>query len=100
MAEIDWPKFAAAARVALKKRDVSYDGLVAVFPDLNKGLLSRACNGMPLSAGNFLRLCRVLWLKPDRFLIVVKRRRVTLKDILKHQQKQAVTVPVNRETRA
>lgn len=94
MADIDWVSFACRVELALADLDYSYDAAVARWPTLNKGLLSRACNAKPLSAGNFQHLCDLLDLDPRDFLVVGKRRRVTMKSILH----QAVTVGVQRET--
>lgn len=94
MAEIDWGGFARHVEIALGVSGLSYDAAVAKWPTLNKGLLSRACNGKPLSAGNFQHLCDVLALNPMNYLIVEKRKRVTMKTIVK----QSVTVGVPRET--
>lgn len=94
MAEIDWLRFACRVEVELCERSLSYDAAVEKWPSLNKGLLSRACNAKPLSAGNYQHLCALLNLDPLAFLIVEKRKRVTMKSVLEH----AVTDVVRRET--
>lgn len=94
MADIDWLRFACRVELALGSHEYSYDAAVAKWPTLNKGLLSRACNAKPLSAGNFQHLCDLLELDPHEFLIVGKSKRTTMKSILNH----AVTAGVRRET--
>lgn len=94
MADVDWNSFADDVKSGLTGQGLSYDGAVSRWPTLNKGLLSRACNGKPLSAGNFLHLCDLLDLDPHCYLAVRKHSRVTMKSILE----QAVTAVVRRET--
>ena len=98
MAEIDWTAFAGAVEERLAKRRLSFDRAVRKWPALNKAMLSRAVNEMPLSAGNFLLLCRLLRVSPYRFLILEKRRRLRLSDIAERAKNQAVTVELSRET--
>ena len=92
MAEIDRAAFGIAVSIALKGRGLSYRQAVTDHPALDKAMLSRACHGERLSAGNYLLLCRILALDPFAFL--VERPRLTLKDIAK----QAVTQSDKRET--
>ena len=94
MAEIAWLRFACNVEIALCDSGLSYDAAVLKWPTLNKGLLSRACNAKPISAGNYVHLCNVLGFDPNLFLIVDKRKRVTMKTVLDH----AVTEGVRRET--
>ncbi|WP_166163156.1 hypothetical protein [Chelativorans oligotrophicus] len=98
MAEIDHAAFAAAVAERLARRKLSFERAVAKWPDLNKAMLSRAVNEMPLSAGNFLLLCKVLRMSPYSFLILDKRRRLRLGDIAERLKNQAVTVDLPRET--
>lgn len=100
MADIDRDRFAHAIADALDAAGLSLRGAVAEWPDLNPAMLSRAINRQPLSAGNFLMLCRVFGLDPFRFLITEKRRRVTLRDIRKALADQTVTELAKRETEA
>lgn len=98
MAEIDWPRFAVAVNTLLGVHQLSYDRAVAQWPQLNKGLLSRACNARALSAGNYVLLCGLLKLAPDAFLLVETSPRVSLAGILKTHSDQSVTARVPRET--
>lgn len=93
MAELDLSRFADALADRLRTCGYSYSQAVEHWPDADRTMLSRAINGKPLSAGNFLLLCRMAGLDPFDFLIGGKRRRVTLKSILD----QTVAVGVSRE---
>ncbi|MGE0425287.1 MAG: hypothetical protein AB7O88_23715 [Reyranellaceae bacterium] len=95
MAEIDWLAFSHDVAVRLDEKGLSYAAAMEKWPETNKAFWSRAANGKPLSAGNYLLACKLLWLKPDRYLRRAKLRRVTMKTIVK----QAVTVGAARETR-
>lgn len=94
MAEIDHAAFALTVRSSLARRGLSYSDAVDLWPATNRAMWSRAANGKPLSAGNFLLVCRVLRLSPWRFWQGDKVRRVTMKTIVK----QAVTASATRET--
>lgn len=93
MAEIDTSEFANAVASFLERREMSYRQAVARWPDLNVAMLSRVCNEQPVSAANMLAICRYLGLDPFAYLINRKRRRFTVKGVLK----QAVTADVSRE---
>lgn len=97
-AEIDWRNFAAAVRLRLDLYGLSYGGAVAKWPDLNKGLLSRACNGKVLSAGNYVLVCQLMQFEAGRFLTFDDKPRVTLRAITESLQNQPVTAAVARET--
>lgn len=94
MAEIDRLTFAVAVASALGEAGLSYTQAVALSPELDKAMLSRAVNGKALSAANYLVLCRALRLDPWNF-VVSKGRRLTMKSLVK----QAVTAGASRETR-
>ncbi|MBB2973967.1 hypothetical protein [Mesorhizobium sp. RMAD-H1] len=95
MAEIAHNRFAGAVAERLAALQVcSFRHAIEKWPHLNTAMLSRACNGRTLSAGNYLLLCRYLGLDPFEFLIEEKRPRITMKSILN----QAVTASVTRET--
>lgn len=64
MADIDRDAFARAVARRLAQAGLSYRKAVARWPALNAGMLSRACCARPLSAGNYLLVCRVLELTP------------------------------------
>lgn len=72
MAEIDRDRLAADVSAALKRRGYSYREAVFVWPELNVAMLSRACTGQVLSAGNLLALCRALDLDPFAYLAARK----------------------------
>ena len=82
---------------------LSVRGAVAAFPGTNIALWSRARRGrQPLSAENYLLVCRLLSLDPYRFFLAAPkppRRKAgrSLRDILKAMKKQAVTARVSRE---
>jgi hypothetical protein len=95
MAEIERKKFAAALTDRLRELGYSYGKAVEMWPALNRAMLSRACNGMELSAANYLLVCEMAGLDPYRFLAREKQVRHTLKSILN----QPVTAGVSREAR-
>lgn len=101
MADLDWNRFADAVDQRLEELDLSFAGAVWRWPALNKAMLSRACNGQTLSAGNLLLLCRLLELDPFAFVIDGKRRRPRghEKPTMKTIAERAVTAPAARETR-
>lgn len=104
MAEIDWTGFSADVRQALD--GLSIHAAVAKWPGTNAALWSRAKRGrQPLSAENYLQLCRLLSLDPwARWSAIPKPKRLrrrkarTLADIVRNQQIQPVTVSVSRGT--
>lgn len=96
MAEIDHLKLAAAVVDALEQAGLSYAGAVERHPELDRSMLSRACNGKPLSAANHLLVCQTLGLDPFAFLIRQLQTRTTLREIL--QRNQPVAVGDARET--
>lgn len=93
MAEIERKQFAAALTDRLLALGYSYSKAVEMWPALNRAMLSRACNGMELSAANYLLVCEMAGLDPYRFLSRERQTRHTLKSILN----QPVTVGVSRE---
>ena len=93
MAELDLARFAGALADRLRACGYSYSQAVEQWPETDRAMLSRAINRKPLSAANFLLLCRKAGLDPFDFLVAGKRRHVTLKSILD----QAVTGGVSRE---
>lgn len=95
MAEIERKLFAAALTARLRELGYSYGKAVEMWPALNRAMLSRACNGMELSAANYLLVCEMAGLDPYRFLKREKQTRHTLKSILN----QTVTAGVSREAR-
>lgn len=90
----DRQRFAAA--VKQKLTGISYRQAVEAFPVLNTTMLSRAIGGKRnLSIDSFLTICGTLRLRPMSFYNAgIKRRRVTLKTIVK----QAVALRAARET--
>lgn len=94
MADIDRAAFAFAVAERLAAKRLSYSLAVARWPSTNKALWSRVNAGKPLSAGNYLLVCKLLNLSPWRFWHPDKAKRVTMKTIVK----QAVTAGVARET--
>lgn len=104
MAEIDWSGFASDVRAALG--DMPINAAVARWPGTNKTLWSRARRGLqPLSAENYLAVCRLLGLDPwRRYSDAAKPKRVrrsrprSLRDIAKNLQNQTVSVTVSRGT--
>lgn len=108
MAEIDWHGFAGIVSARLRRDGLSIRAAVARWPETNVALWSRAARGrQPLSAENYLLLCRILRVSPWRFWRVERAmkpapepRRTTLRDIRKRLQKQSVSVCGKRETRA
>jgi len=94
MAKFDFPAFGAALAERLHAIGYSLDRAVAQWPETNKAMLSRAQNGVPLSVDSVLTICRFAGLDPFDFLDAGKRRRVTMKSIVK----QAVTAGASRET--
>ncbi len=105
MADLDLRRFAAAVERGLAGTSVRQ--AVARWPETNVALWSRARRGQqPLSAGNYLLVCRLLDLDPFAFLIEAKRvrpapkpRALTLRGILNSLRDQAVTARVSREER-
>ncbi len=95
MAEIERKQFAAALVARLRELGYSYGKAVEMWPALNRAMLSRACNGMELSAANYLLVCEMAGLDPYCFLMREKQVRHTLKSILN----QPVTAGVSREAR-
>jgi hypothetical protein len=104
MAEIDWRGFADAVSDRLDRERFSVRGAVARWPETNVTLWSRARRGQqPLSAENYLLVCRVLDIQPWRFWRAEPRPprrkvpRIAIRAILKNMRKQAVAAPVSRE---
>jgi len=107
MADIDWRGFAAAVSDRLDRERLSVRGAVARWPETNVALWSRARRGQqPLSAENYLLVCRVLDIQPWRFWRATpkparrKTPRAEIRSILKSMRKQAVTARVSREAGA
>lgn len=107
MAEIDWRGFADAVTARLDHEQLSVRGAVARWPGTNIALWSRARRGQqPLSAENYLLVCRLLDISPWRHWRADPRppkrkpAKGALRVILKSLRKQAVTAAVSRETRA
>lgn len=105
MAEIDWRGFADAVTARLDRDGLSVRGAVARWPETNTALWSRARRGQqPLSAENYLLVCRLLDISPWRHwrdaLRPARRKpsRHSIRGILKSMRKQAVTVHVSHET--
>ncbi|MEO3386032.1 hypothetical protein [Mesorhizobium sp. CAU 1741] len=106
MAEIDWQGFASIVSARLRRDGLSIRAAVARWPETNVALWSRAARGrQPLSAENFLLLCRILRVSPWRFWSVHagtqpagSPKRTTLRAIRKRMQKQSVSVCAKRET--
>lgn len=98
MAEIDRMRFAADVIAVLDREGLSYTAAIERHPDLDRSMLSRACNGKPLSAANFLLVCWALQLDPFGYLAHPRKIRTTLRAILKRAEKQAVAVGVTHET--
>lgn len=96
MAEVDRQAFARAFRDRLAEIGYSLRRAEAQWPETDLAMLSRASNGITISAGNYLLLCQMAGLDPYAYLDRSPRRRVTMKSILN----QAVTPPVKRETGA
>ena len=106
MAEIDWRGFGEAVSRKLDGERLSVRGAVARWPETNTALWSRARRGQqPLSAENFLLVCRLLDISPWRPWCGTPRprrskpMRTALRDILKDMRKQSVTASVSRVTR-
>lgn len=104
MAEIDWRGFADVVADRLDREQLSVRAAVARWPATNIALWSRARRGQqPLSAENYLLVCRVLEIQPWRFWRDTprpprrKRPRAAIRSILKSMRKQAVTAAVSRE---
>lgn len=93
MAELDLARFADALAERLRGSGWSYSQALEQWPETDRAMLSRAINRKPLSAANFLLLCRKSGLDPFDYLVMAKHRHVTLKSILD----QTVTVGVSRE---
>jgi hypothetical protein len=93
MAELDLARFAGDLAEQLRACGISYSQAVERWPETDRAMLSRAINRKPLSAANFLLLCRKSGLDPFDYLVMAKHRHVTLKSILD----QTVTVGVSRE---
>lgn len=107
MAEIDWRGFADAVTARLDGEQLSVRGAVARWPETNIALWSRARRGQqPLSAENYLLVCRLLDIGPWKFWrgnprpARRKPARAALRSILKSMRKQAVTAQASRETGA
>ncbi|WP_265518947.1 hypothetical protein [Nitratireductor luteus] len=98
MADIDRAAFAEAIMRVLDRAGLSFGKAVETWPELDKAMLSRACSEKPLSAANFLLVCKVMGLDPFAYLIHDKQRRVRLRDIAKRLSEQSVTPVVKRET--
>lgn len=105
MAEIDWRGLGDAVSRRLEAEQLSVRAAVARWPETNTALWSRARRGQqPLSAENYLLICRILDVSPWRFWRDAPRPprrkapRYSIRAILKSMRKQAVTVPVSRET--
>lgn len=105
MAEIDWRRFGDAVTARLDREQLSVRGAVARWPETNVALWSRARRGQqPLSAENYLAVCRLLGISPWRHWrgdprpAKQKPTRAALRGILKSLRKQAVTATVSRET--
>lgn len=96
MAEIDGAAFARALSGRLDQLGYSIGRAVEKWPLTNKAMLSRAINGKPLSAGNYLLLCEMAGLDPYAFLDREKSERLTRKDVIS----RAVTALATRETGA
>ena len=96
MAELDWQRFGAAFSERLGELGYTLDRAVQKWPATDKAMLSRACRGVTLSAGNLLLLCEMAGLDPFAFLTREKHRRLTLKRVAE----QHVTAAVSRETPA
>lgn len=94
MAEIDFARFGDAFEHRLEQLGYSYTDAERKWPSTDRAMLSRACAGKTLSAGNYLLLCQMAGLDPYRFMQPMKRPRFTRKAILE----QAVTRGVARET--
>jgi len=94
MADIDLAAFAQAVAGRLALERLSYGVAVTKWPSTNKAMWSRVHRLIPLTAGNFVLVCKLLELSPVDFLREEKTRRVTRKTIVK----QAVTVVATRET--
>lgn len=94
MAEIDWPRFGQAFAARLDALGYSFDRAVEKWPQTDKAMLSRACRGVTLSAGNLLLLCEMGGLDPFAFLDRDKQRRLTLQAVAD----QHVTAAVSRVT--
>ena len=94
MADIDFATFAETFGQRLREIGYSLRRAEEQWPQTDRAMLSRATNGKPLSAGNFLLLCEMAGLDPYAFLDRDPRRHVTMKSILNHM----VTQPVQRET--
>lgn len=99
MADIDWAGFSIDVALALADQAMSFSAVVARHPVVSKATLSRARAGRKLSAGNYLVLCRVLGLDPERRIVgrVVRAEasqpRLSIKDVFN----QRVSQPVSRE---
>ena len=94
MADIDRDRFADDLHRRLDEIGYSLRRAEEKWPETDRAMLSRATNGKPISAGNFLLLCEMAGLDPYHYLKREHRRRVTMKSIVK----QMVTEPVQRET--
>lgn len=94
MADIAFSAFGNAFSERLAEIGYSQSRAAHQWPDTDKAMLSRACRGDRISAGNLLLLCRLAGLDPFAFLTVGKQSHITMKTILK----QHVTVHVKRET--
>lgn len=94
MADIDRIRFGDDLQKRLDEIGYSLRRAEQQWPETDRAMLSRAVNGKPLAAGNYLLLCQMAGLDPYRYLKREPQRRVTMKSIVKHM----VTAPVLRET--
>lgn len=105
MAEIDWPAFAGAVRTGLAREGLSMRRAVARWPGTSVALWSRAASASrPVSAANYLLVCRLLGLDPFAFWRAGGSERPdrraaarTIGQILKTMKKQGVSPRVSRE---
>lgn len=100
LAEIDRLRLAADVIAALDQHGLSYSAAIERHPDLDRSMLSRACNAKPLSAANHLLVCWAFGLDPFAYLLHPRGQRTTLRAILKHMEKQPVAAGVSREAEA
>lgn len=94
MADIAFHDFADAFRQRLSGLGYSLRDAERKWPATDRAMLSRAVNGKVLSAGNYLLLCEMAGLDPYLYFERAKRKRTTMKTIVK----QMVTRPVSCET--
>lgn len=96
MADIAFHDFADSFRRRLNGLGYSLRDAERKWPGTDRAMLSRATNGKVLSAGNYLLLCEMAGLDPYLYFERAKRKRTTMKTIVK----QMVTRPVSCETEA